>query len=43
MMWLVKIIYYVAYPYKMVKDHFRYKKRLAKLRESDPFRYDGLD
>lgn len=34
-----KIIRILFWPYFLLKDHLRYKKRLKELRERDPFIY----
>ena len=36
---LKRLINIILYPYKRYKDNQRFKKRLAELRERDPFIY----
>jgi hypothetical protein len=30
---------YITYPYRRIKEHFAFKKRMKALREQDPFIY----
>jgi hypothetical protein len=44
MVWLKEklsiIWYWISYPYYWIKDEIKYRKKLKKLREDDPFIYD---
>jgi len=34
-----KIINFFTWPYVTIRDHIRFKKKMKKLREADPFIY----